>query len=405
MVQTLNARAWHFALARIGAALIAIALVGAPLAPAYAAGGLTGNLTGTVIDAQTSAPLAGATIDAVAPTGTYTATTNARGFFAILGMNVDTYTVSIQAQGFEPISVSGVTIPGDGNLSLGTVSAHKQLQTIGIVRARSQSSVFQPKQTIDSYTIAGARIIQTTGKAFATNQNNLVLAVPGVTLSNAGNPTIRGGLRTEVGYQLDGIPFTEPFFSQNASNGTFNGLGSLQVVEGAGDATQSDVGGGVVNIVPQRGTNPPFGAVDAEIGGPNFSHQFGINYGFATANGRISDYFSYIGQRNVPYLGQRGLATAAYNNFYGVSYNSSDDFLNNFVVKFGHDNNQSLQVLYENRRLDQYGNAGGIVNSGPFASSFYPNDPANPFNQNNPATGPFALQNYNNLVGLTPGLP
>ncbi|MGH9208849.1 MAG: hypothetical protein ACRD1G_20270, partial [Acidimicrobiales bacterium] len=290
-------------------------------------------------------------------------------------------------------------------MSLGTVSAHKQLQTIGIVRARSQSSVFQPKQTIDSYTIAGARIIQTTGKAFATNQNNLVLAVPGVTLSNAGNPTIRGGLRTEVGYQLDGIPFTEPFFSQNASNGTFNGLGSLQVVEGAGDATQSDVGGGVVNIVPQRGTNPPFGAVDAEIGGPNFSHQFGINYGFATANGRISDYFSYIGQRNVPYLGQRGLATAAYNNFYGVSYNSSDDFLNNFVVKFGHDNNQSLQVLYENRRLDQYGNAGGIVNSGPFATSFYPNDPANPFNQNNPATGPFALQNYNNLVGLTPGLP
>jgi len=395
-------------LARFALACAAVlGIVWSSALPTLAAGGQNGNLSGTIIDNVTKAPVADASINAAAPTGSYTARTDSHGSFTILGMVVDTYTVSIQAQGYDPVSTPGVTIQGDQTVSLGTVTLSKTLRTIGRVVARSASSVFQPKQTVDSYQVSGERLLQTTGKAASTNENNLLLAVPGVTLSDAGNPTIRGGLRTEVGYQYDGVDFTEPFFAQSGSNGKFSGIGSVQVVEGAGDATQGNVGGGVVNLIPKRGTIPPFGFVDVEAGGPNFFHQFAFEYGFASKNGRFSDYISYTGQRDNPYEGYSNANAADYNNFYAPSYEANDDFVNNFVYKFGKENSQSLQILYLNRNLQQWGNYGGVT-GGPNGTFYYPNDPNNFLSNLFGAIeygSPTGLPNYKQLVGLNPGTP
>jgi hypothetical protein len=376
--------------------------------PAFAAGGQQGNLHGTVIDVQTKAPIANATINAAAPTGSYTAHTNAQGFFTILGMIVDTYAVSVQAQGYDPQTVPGVTIQGDQSVSLGTIGMSRTLRTIGRVTARSASSVYQPRQTVDAYQVSGERMLQTTGKAATTNLNNLVLAVPGVTLTNvmgAQGITIRGGLRTEVGYQYDGVDFTEPFFAQAGNNGRYNGIGSLQVVEGAGDATQGNIGGGVINLIPKRGTTPAFGMVDFEAGSPNFYHQFALEYGFASPNGRYSDYIAYTGQRYVPYIGYRTTEAGPYDNYYGNSYIANDDFVNNFVYKFGKSNNQSLQILYLNRDLQEWGNVGGVVLNGPQPTSFYPVDSNNQVAQQFASIYPGGLANYSRLIGLNPGVP
>jgi hypothetical protein len=362
--------------------------------PAFAAGGQTGNVQGTIVDAKTGLPVGGVVVNIVSPTGSAKVTTDSKGFFSVLGLNVDTYTISLQAKGYDDQSVTGVTVEGDQTVNLGTLKISKSLITIGTVRARAPSSVFQPTQTTDQYTVSGNRILQTEGKAAATDETALVQAVPGVSLTNTDNITIRGGLRTEVGYQLDGVDFTEPFFSNNASNNRINGLGSVQVVEGAGDATQGNEGAGVVNLVPKRGTYPGTGLVDFEAGGPNFFHQFDIEYGFATANGRFSDYFSYNGQRDNPYNGYPGANAAGYNNFFAPSYEANDDLLNNFVFKFGHNNSQSLQILYETRDLQQWGDYGGVG-----LTSWYYNDPANPI-----ATFGFTPAEYQRLIGLNQGI-
>ena len=293
-------------------------------------------------------------------------------------MTVDTYVLSVSASGFDALTIPGITVPGDQTLSLGNLQVSRHLQTIGRVTARSTNGAFQPTQTTDSYTVSGARIIQTVGKTATTNENNLLLAVPGVTLSNAGIPSIRGGGAREVGYQYDGVTFTEPFLSNNGSNGLINGVGNVQVVEGAGDATQGGVGSGVINIVPKRGAYPGFGYVDLEAGGPNFNHQAAMEYGFATPNGRFSDYITYNGQRFVPYFGNSTTNVAAYNNYFANSYQANDQFTNNFVYKFGKNNNQSLQILYTNISQQAWGNAGGIP-SGSFPSNpnslvYYPFD-------------------------------
>jgi hypothetical protein len=214
--------------------------------PAFAAGGSNGNIHGALIDGTSKAAIVGAKIGIASPSGSFNATTDGNGKFSIDGLPVDTYILTIQAQGYDVYSQAGVTILGDQTVDLGQIAILK-LRTIITVRSRSASGAFQPNQTIDAYSIDANRQAEVLGKAVNTNENSLLLSVPGTSTTDMGRVTIRGGLSNEVGYQLDGVPFTEPFFSTNGSAGTLNGLGSLQVVEGAGDATQGNVGSGVVN--------------------------------------------------------------------------------------------------------------------------------------------------------------
>lgn len=385
--------------------LLALAvLVPTTTAPARAAGGQTGNINGTVVDTATKTPIADAAVTAVSPSGVYKARTDARGQFSILGVSVDTYTLSVEAKGYEVISSAGVTVIGDQTLGLGSIALSKQFKTIGRVAARSASSAFQPTQTVDSITISGARIEQTTGKAASTDERSLVLAAPGASLTNTGAITIRGGLRTETGFQLDGIPITEPFFSQNGSNGRFNGIGAVQIVEGAGDATQGNVGGGVINLTPKRGSYPGFGLLDAEIGAPNAFHQGQFEYGLASKSGNISNYISYNQFSQNLYYGNRTTDVASYGNFYSASQEQNTDLIDNFVFKFGKNSANQIQILYQNRDLRQSNPVGGLNYGGPNPIAYYPYNAA--------AYAPLGLDaavggadNLAKILGTVPGQP
>lgn len=354
----------------VAAVIVALSLSFSSIAPAFAAGGQTGTITGVVTNVVTSAPVANATVVAVSPTGRFETKSRANGTFTLLGVTVDTYTLTVTSNGYQLTNVSGVTVSGDQSVAV-TVAMTTTLQTIGRVTARARNGAFQPTQTQDSFTISGARITQALGKANSTDENSLALSAPGVQLTSSGALTIRGGLSTEVGYQFDGVDFTEPFLYGNASNGSFNGLSSLQVVAGAGDASQGNVGGGVINVVPKRGARPAFGSFDLESGGPAFNHQFSTDYGFATPNGRFSNYTSIVGQRFAAYNGSANQNAAQFSNTFGISNGANDDVLNNAIYKFAKDNHESIQLLYNVRNLQLYGNYGGIA-----GNLLYSSDPS-----------------------------
>lgn len=388
-----------------GRGLLAFALtlvfVAVSVAPSFAAGGQNGNITGQIVDATSGAPVAGARVSIAAPAGRYQGATNAQGQFSFLGVTVDTYTLSVEAQGYTPLSQTGLTVIGDQNLTLGAIRLSKQLRTIARTTTRSVASAFQPNQTVDSVTVNSGRIVQSTGKAASTNENALLLSVPGATQTAQGNITIRGGLANETGYQFDGIPYTEPFFATNASTNRFSGLSQVQVVEGAGDSTQNNVGGGVVNLIPKRGTYPGTGLFDAEIGTPGQSNQGELEYGAASANGRFSDYISYLQDNDRNLFGFPGTSAAEYGNYFADARTVNSDLINNFVFKFGRNNAQSLQVLYQNRNVRGYGPFGGIVTGGPNPTQFFQVDPYQ--------TVPLGLANFTggagNLASILPLLP
>jgi hypothetical protein len=384
----------HSGLRAFIALVIFAGMVCSLVSPAFAAGGQSGHLQGVITNGATGQPIAGVTISAASPTGTYTAKTGGDGSFQIVGMNVDTYTVSASSGGFETLVLRGVTLEGDQTVNIGSQALSKVASVIGRTTGRSPSSVFQPAQTTDAYTISGDRILQTTGKTASIDEVALALSVPGVSLTDSGAITIRGGLRTEVGYQLDGVDYTEPFFVNNAGNNRFNGIGSLNVVEGAGDATQAQSAGGTFNLIPKRGTYPGFGYLDLEVGGPNYRNQYGFEYGAAAKDGRWSNYVSYTGVRTNPPNGYSNSNAAAYGNFFNPAYQQSDQFLDNFVFKFGKDLNQSLQVLYVNSDFVSEGLYGGVA-----GRSWYPVDP------NNPVGADFFGPAYSQFVPLNPDVP
>ena len=387
----------------LGVAGLIFSLLSWSTSPVFAAGGQTGNLNGTVVDSKTHAPIAGASVNVISPTGSATTTTNGSGFFSVLGLAVDTYTLSIEAKGYDSVSQTGVTLTGDQTISLGNVALSKTIRTIVRTTSRAQSGAFQPTQTTDQYTISGARIEESEGRPTQTSENEVLLAAPGVTVSTAGSPTIRGGRLTEVGYQIDGVSFVEPFVSSNGASGyqlgggLINGIGSVQVVEGAGDASQGMVGSGVINVIPKRGTYPAFGYISADAGSPNFYHQFATEYGFATANGALSNYITYNGERLDPY---RATPADAYGNGFSPSYVQNNQFLDNLVFKFGRNKNQSLQMLYTNVNTNIYGSLEGI-DLGPYSASnpaglaYYP--------YYTPASE--GLPNFATTIGRTPYTP
>ena len=395
---------------RILAAALTVVFGLLSVGPALAAGGQYGNLSGVVTDAQSHAPVPGATVVAQSGSGRYQATTDARGRYSILQMNVDTYTLTVTAHGYDTTSLPGVIVFGDES-DVQNVSMSKGLKTIATVTSTAANGAFQPTQTIDSYTVSGQRVQQVLGNPYSTNESDLLQSAPGVIQtfdpSMGFGISIRGSLGVELGYQYDGVPFSAPFYNENGSQGFLNGInggsgGAIQIVSGAGDATQGNVGGGVINTVVPRGTYPGSGVLDLEAGGPFFNHNLNFNYGVATPDGRFSDYVSFSANSYVPtgFNGPNSVPSAelqvpgVYNPYYGTSYERHNDFVNNFVFRFGKHNNQSLQVLYRTAFLQSRGNYGGL------GASYFPNDPN--------FLGGFSPLFYTNnagLLALIPALP
>ena len=344
------------------AALLLVGLLLQSVEPVVAAGGQTGNVSGTVIDGATKLPVAGVVVSLAAPSGRYEATTDAKGAFVFLGATLDTFTLSLTMPGYETFSEQGITVLGDQTVDLGKLVLSKPLKTVANVTARSRTSAYQPSQTVDNYTFSGDKLDQALGKKFNTDQTELVSASPGVQVDTAGNLSVRGGLAAEVGLQLDGVDNTQ--VSHLRINTTFlNGINSLSVVPGAGDPSQGNAGSGVVNLIPKRGASPAFGTLDLETGTQGYYHQFGLEYGWATPDGRFSNYTSFTGVRDSLLKGPPGTPAALVSPGYytGVSYERDNDVLNNFIYKFGRNKHESLQLLLQTRFTAQDADLGGYL--------------------------------------------
>ena len=325
--------------------------------------GTTGTISGTITDQKTTAPLAGVRVSAVSPTGQYSSRTDAKGFYSFTGVQPDTYTVSFELTGYQPASLTGVNVFAD-QVAAVNLGLNKSLRTIGTVTARSPGGAFQPTQTQDSYTVTASQISTQLGKADAISETNLLVSLPGVTKDSSGYPVLRGGRENEEGYQFEGIDYTDALSSQFINSLALNsGVSELQLIPGAGDASNGNAGTGVINLVAKRGANPAFGGIDLEALTQPYLHQLGLEYGFASPNNRISEYITFLGTRSDSQYGARG--TVAKDLGTGTFYSprrtfASGDIVNNTIFKFGKDNQQSLQFFYENQRNDFYGNYGGF---------------------------------------------
>jgi hypothetical protein len=312
----------------------------------------TGNITGTVTDSQGNTKLAGVAVSAVAPSARYSATTDQNGFFSLSGVSPDTYTITFTTKGYETYSLTGVTVV-QGQAVNAPVTLNKTLQNIGRTVARSTSGAFQPAQTTDQYNVGVNQIATVLGKQGGSNEANLLASIPGASFDSSGYPVLRGGREYEEGFQYEGIDYTDAFTHQFTNSLILNGAQNFQVSPGAGDASIGNAGTGAINVVAKRGTNPHFGRFEGDIYAGRFSHELDGEFGWASPNGRYSNYTSVFTNRGSFHYGGPGQDPLSLGAFYtGRTYQWSNDIINNFVYKFGKDNGQSLQFFYNNTQLD-----------------------------------------------------
>ncbi len=352
-----------------------------PSSPALAAGGQTGIVNGTVLD-DAGKPLEGATVVMASPSGRYSAKTDRAGFFSFLSVDVDTYVISIEVLGFAALVQSGITIQGGNTLALGRVSLTRQIRTIGHTAVRSAASAFTPNQTVPQYTVSGTQLETAQGKRMSADESAVLLAVPGFQKDASGNLILQGSTTDQVRYQIDGVDFSEPGFNLSGNGNFFNGIGSVQVVQGAGDPSQSNVGAGAVNLITRRGTYPGSGLLDLELDNRPQTRQMGFQYGIARPDGRISNFTSYLGKTQSFQYGPWGTTAFAAGAAYQPQSVQNSDFLDNLVYKFGAGNSQQLQLLYLDHAEVTRGNLAG-------ASLYYPSN------------SPDFLAQFQGVTGLT----
>ena len=350
-------------------------------APAAVLAETAGIVKGTVTDDRTHAPLAGVAVTASSPSATYHAVTDAQGRYTFLSMLPDNYSISFRLANYQPGSSVVVVLNGSQNTVDTTLS--KELKTIARTRARSPGSAFQHGMTIDTYTVTGNQIAMVQGKEFNTDENQLLRSIPSVTIDKSGTVSIRGGFAFEAAYEFEGIDYTTPSANlqntlQNIGNfGLLNGVGSVQLIPGGGDATHGNTGTGLVLFTAKHGTYPQFFHVDAEALMFPYLHQLGLEWGWADPNQRLSNYAGFIGlRRNFQYgipgtaaasLGTLGTNAATLGStidpnlvYYAPSYLKSNDFVDNLIWRFGKNQSQRLQFFIQDQAITQNLDYGGF---------------------------------------------
>ncbi len=264
--------------------------------------GTTGRLTG-VVSTPSGAPISGVTVKALSATQSASAVTDASGGFAFLSLSPDTYSVSVEKEGFQPQSVAGVTVFADATQTL-AIHMQSELKTIARVASTTAGSLVKSGTTADVYSINSAtqqKFSALGGGGSLNSAYSAIASVPGafVPVNQMGyfqTVHIRGGDYDQVGYELDGVPVNRSF--DNYPSGAASSLGQqeVQVYTGATPANSEGQGlAGYINQVIKTGTYPGFGTASLGIGSPVFYHKAAAEAGGADPSRRFSYYIGVGG--------------------------------------------------------------------------------------------------------------
>jgi hypothetical protein len=281
-------------------------------APSAAAEATTGAIAGTVDD-PTGKPVAGAAVTATSPSGRYSAHTDDRGRFVILGMAPDSYAVSVTAGGFEPATESGVLILA-GITRVMSVSLGTPLRTIGRIDVSARP--FEIGSSSDSFAVSGSQALALTPAASSSGLANYaagtvegsVASVPGVEVDAFDNAILRGGTVDDTIYDYDSVPVPQGLIAEPGGNAVgaqlaTTGIASTTVTQ-AGYETEGDNAlGGVIDEIPAIGTYPASmrGEVADGISGTKYGRADfealaatpDLRWRYAFSGSADDEYFSY----------------------------------------------------------------------------------------------------------------
>ena len=357
------------------------------IGPSAAAEATTGTLVGTIV--SNGVPVAAARVRLTSPSGIYTASSDARGRFDILGIVPDSYVLSVEANDFEPASQSGlIVLPGQTqSISIRLVA---RLKTIASVE--STTKVFTVGSTSDTFTVSGAQAraiappVSSSGLAtyIGGTVQGAIASVPGVVLDQFANAILRGGKVSDAVFDYDSVSVPQGLVAEPGGNIVSAQLPTAGVASTtttlAGYTTQGQNSlGGVIDEIPAVGTYP--GSVTFQSGIGAGGNQFQLNtlqildaspdlrwrYAFAATTG--SQYFNY-GDGTTFYPSEAAT--------YGLALQSRGEYSLETNVHYRIDSSDDVSILglVGQAAYNQYGSpyAGETVGAFDGATTTYPGE-------------------------------
>ncbi len=306
------------------AALLAMAFL---FQGTWALAGVTGGIAGVVND-DTGAPVAGATVTASSPSQTATATTDASGHFVFLVLQPDTYTLSVNKDGYQSVSIAGTTVLADQTQQV-TVVTPRAIHVIATERTTA-SNLVKPGVGGDIYNVTPAQQQASAALGGGGNLNSAysaIASVPGLYVPTGGMGwnqmvVVRGELPWTTGFEYDGVPVNRAFDQYNSSTESSLGLQELQIYTGGGPVSVSSNGiSGFINQVIKTGTYPGYATFNGGIATEAYYHQAQFEAGGATPDRNFSYYvgisgynqaFRNVDQQNGGDIATPGSVYAAY---------------------------------------------------------------------------------------------
>ncbi len=208
--------------------------------------GITGTISGEILDEASGEPLEGVQVIIVGTTKG--AISNAHGEFMLVNLQPGNYDLQFQFIGYKLHIQTGVSVLVDIQTRLNILLEPSVIEGDRVVVESEHLGVVK---NLTSTT----RFISTTqlDKLPVQNYQELVEMQPGVAAGH-----IRGGRKSEVLYLVDGIPIQEVIEGQVGSELPNTAIIDISVQTGGFNAEYGDAMSGVVNILTKEGQEKVF---------------------------------------------------------------------------------------------------------------------------------------------------
>jgi hypothetical protein len=166
-------------------ALAIAAVLAALLAPQATMAGTTGELTGTVIDGSTGAPIAGATVTIEAPAQRESAVSDSAGHFSFVSLVPGTYTITAARSGFGDTKYT-VYVAADTSSRLPIALQHDQRWIGRGIRGVHRDYAFRPNEMVRAGIVPDVYVVLSSWPYYDVNGTDIyaIHFIPGLTFGS-----------------------------------------------------------------------------------------------------------------------------------------------------------------------------------------------------------------------------
>jgi Carboxypeptidase regulatory-like domain len=230
------------------------------MAASAAAQGVTGNVSGTVKDAQ-GGVIPGATVTLISEargTKPNVVVTNASGDFVIPNVSADTYTIQIDMPSFRTLKRTGLAVSPGARIELGTIVIEVGSRAEEVV-VKGETPVIQAASGEKSFTITTESVASL---PLANRSYDALLGLmPGVQVQGGLTPAARLGGGGDSNFMLDGATSMDPGVNRPATRVSVEAIQEVRVATSAYQAEYGRASGLQVNAVTRGGTNRFLGSL------------------------------------------------------------------------------------------------------------------------------------------------